>query len=74
MKRQRINPFAIRLFNSLERSGMTQKEFADRIGINQGTVSRYLSGDRIPKATLIVSMAKALGVTCDYLCGMGDAE
>jgi len=74
MKRYRNNPFAVRLFKALEKSGMMQKEFADRIGVTQTSVSRYLSGDRIPKADLVASMAKALEVSCDYLCGMDGAE
>lgn len=74
MKRYRNNPFAVRLFKALEKSGMMQKEFADRIGVTQTSVSRYLSGDRIPKADLVACMAKALGVSCDYLCGMGDSK
>lgn len=46
-----------------------QQELATAAGINQGTVSKYLSGNREPKATAVLSLAIALGVPVDHLLG-----
>jgi len=69
MKRNWNNTFAVRLTNALEASGITQKQLADLTGVTQVSVSRYINGDRIPRAPLAAKMADVLGVTCDYLCG-----
>ena len=51
----------------LERQGKTQRELAEEIGVTVVTVSRYIHGDRVPKATMLVKIADALGVTTDQL-------
>lgn len=52
---------------------MTQKDLADRIGVNRSTLSRYESGiyKKIPYDVLL-RIADALGVTEDYLTGKVD--
>ena len=51
----------------LERQGKTQRELAEAIGITEASMSRYIHGDRVPKATTLVKIANALGVTPDQL-------
>lgn len=51
-----------------------RKSFADACGITEVSLSRYLSGDRVPKAPVIIAMANALGVSADYLLGLEDKE
>ena len=51
---------------------MTQRELANKIGITEVTLSRYITGKRIPKAPLIVKMAKALDVPVEYLINFED--
>ena len=52
--------------------GWNQQELAERIGTTQQVISRYESGDRDPKASVIAAMSSALGVTVSYLLGMDD--
>lgn len=52
---------------ALERQGKTQRELAEDIGITEASMSRYIHGDRVPKATMLVKIANALGVTADQL-------
>jgi len=47
--------------------GMTQKELAREIGATDASMSRYCQGQRIPKATTVGKMAKALNTTTDYI-------
>lgn len=52
--------------------GWNQQELAEKIGTTQQVISRYESGDRDPKASVIAAMSSALGVTVSYLLGMDD--
>ena len=69
--------FAKRLLALLEQNGMTQKELAERVGITEASMSRYMNSNRIPKATILANIATALHTTSDYLLGTeeeGDIE
>ena len=56
----------------LEKNNMSQRELAEKTGITEVTISRYVSSERVPKATKIVKIAKALNCSCDYLLGLQD--
>lgn len=62
--------FGERLLSQLQKRGMTQKELAERINITEATLSRYVSGDREPKADVLTNIATALHTTSDYLLGI----
>lgn len=62
--------FGQRLFNLLQKQGITQKELADKINTTEATLSRYVSGDREPKADMLANIATALHTTSDYLLGI----
>lgn len=64
--------FAERVKKLLDARGISQRELADEVGITEVTMSRYITAERMPSATLIPSFAKALHVTCDYLIGVSD--
>lgn len=55
--------------------GLTQKDFADRLGINQSTVSRWTSGEKaIPKRT-IQHLCKEFSINKDWLLyGIGSMK
>lgn len=54
-------------------ANLTQVEFADLIGINQVTYSRYENGSRTVPYDLLIKMADYYGVSTDYLLGRTDA-
>ena len=61
----------------LKQQGLSQKELAERIGVTEATMSRYMHGERIPKSEIIANIATALHTTSDYLLGTeedGDIE
>lgn len=64
-----MSVFTDRLAEMLERRGMTQRELADKIDKTEVSVSRYISGQRVPKATVLLKIAQALNVQADYLIG-----
>ncbi len=49
--------------------GLDQSELASRVGLSKSSISRILSGAQEPKLRLAYDLAKALGVTLDYLVG-----
>ena len=66
--------FGQRLLSLLQKQGVTQKELADRINTTEATLSRYVSGDREPKAETLANIATALHTTSDYLLGIEKDE
>ena len=63
-----------RISELLEKNGLTQRELADKAGVTEVSMSRYISGDRTPKAPIIANIALALHTTSDYLLGHEDQE
>lgn len=47
--------------------GLDQATLADQVGLSRSTISRIISGIQEPKLKLAHDLAKALGVTLDYL-------
>lgn len=50
--------------------GISQKWVAEKMNTTTATVSRYVSGDRVPGLESLVELAQALGVSVDYLLGI----
>lgn len=63
-----------RLKYSLKIRKLTQKEFAQRTNITESAMSRYISGERVPRADTLVSICRELGVSADWLLGMTESE
>lgn len=62
-----MNDFGEKVVMLLNKNNMTQRELACRVGIAEVSLSRYISGDRIPKGPIIFSIANVLHTTTDYL-------
>ena len=62
------------LKTSRKKSGKTQKEVADSLGVGQSTYKNYECGLREPNGDTIVALANLFGVTTDYLLGRQPAE
>lgn len=48
-------------------NGMTQQQFADRIGISLNALSKIEPGMRTPSIDLFVVISESFGVSLDYL-------
>lgn len=57
-----------------KKSGRTQKEIADILGVGQSTYKNYEQGLREPNGDTIVALANIFNVTTDYLLGRPDAQ
>jgi transcriptional regulator with XRE-family HTH domain len=58
-----------RISDLLQKHGLTQRELAEKVGVTEVSMSRYISGDRTPKGPIIANIALALHTTSDYLLG-----
>ena len=54
------------------RSGLSQKEVAENIGVAKSTYSLYESGNREPNVNTIKKIADCLNVSADTLLGLND--
>ena len=66
--------FCRRLKELLEDREMTQRELATRIGVTEVTVSRYVSGERIPKAPTVLEIARAVNCPVEVLIDFNKTE
>lgn len=58
--------FADRLKEALYLREMTQRELARRAGLTEASVTRYCKGQREPRFSVAVKMAKALNVSTEF--------
>lgn len=62
------------LKSARKKSGKTQKEVADLLGVGQSTYKNYECGLREPNGDTIVALANLFGVSTDYLLGRPTAQ
>lgn len=53
--------FAKELRAAIEDSGLTQREVAEKAGLTEVSISRYLSGARMPTVYSLMRIWKAIG-------------
>jgi len=63
-----------RLKTVLHERGMMQKELAEKIGVSEMVISRYIHGGRIISVPILIEICKALNVSADYLLGLSEVE
>ena len=61
--------FSQNLKHALEMKGVSQRELAKRTGITEASISRYISGEREPRAYTLSKIASVLHMTMDELIG-----
>lgn len=61
-----------RITKLLIKNNISQKTFADTLGVSEATISRYLADEREPKPEMLANIATALGTTSDYLLGIDE--
>lgn len=63
-----------RIKNLRLKHNLTQKEFADKIGVSVITIQGWEAGTRYPSAKALIAIAKLFDVTSDYILGISCAE
>ena len=64
--------FSERLKLALRIADMTAEELSKRSGVTSSTISTYVQMHRSPSMWRVVEIAKVLGVSIDWLCGLSD--
>lgn len=64
--------FGDNLVSILEEWGMTQRELADRSGLSESTISRYIHKEVAPSIFAVINIADTLGISIDELIDFGD--
>ena len=67
-----LKEIQIRLRESIKQSPLTQKEIAEKIGVSQQTVSKYMKEDIFPALDTLSELCKVLDVRADYILGLED--
>ena len=67
------NIFRNRVHAVIRNDGTTMSAVAQKMNIGQSNFSMSLNGPRI-SLPFAVSVAKALDISLDWLCGLGDGE
>ena len=59
-----------RLWEEIKRSGLSQKEIAEKLGINASTVSKYMRLDKFPSIDTFANLCMILDVSADEILGL----
>lgn len=57
-----------------QKSGLTQKQLAERLWISKATVSYYEQSLRCPSPEILVKLSKIFHVSTDFLLGIEDKK
>ena len=59
-----------RLRDAIKYSNVSQKELAEKLGINPSTVSKYMRLDKFPSIDTFANICKILDVSADEILGL----
>lgn len=66
----RIDEIQKRLREAISQSGISQKDLADKLGINPSTVSKYMRLDKYPSLDTFANICEVLDVSADEILGL----
>ncbi len=66
----KIEDIQKRLREEIKNSNLTQKEIAERLGVNPSTVSKYLRLDKFPAIDTFANLCEILDVSADDILGL----
>ena len=66
----KIEDIQKRLREAIEYGAITQKELAEKLGINPSTVSKYMRLDKYPSLDTFANICEILDVSADDILGL----
>ena len=57
-----------------KKSGLSQGQLADMLGVTRQSVSKWESGAAVPELAKLVAIAEVVGVSLDYLVGRSNVR
>lgn len=70
-KKLEIN-IGVRMRELRKELNLSQSQLGKKLGLEKSTISSYETGARTPTAHVASNIARCLGVSLDYLCGLND--
>jgi len=61
-----------RLREEIKNSNLTQKQIAEKLGVNPSTVSKYVRQDKFPALDTFANLCKILDVSADDILGLNE--
>lgn len=62
--------FKDRLLAAMEIRNLTQGQLSVKTGLSQSAISRLVTGDNLPTIERAAKLARALGVSLDWMCDL----
>ena len=66
----KIEEIQKRLREAIEYGTLSQKEIAEKLGINPSTVSKYMRKDKFPSLDTFANLCQILDVSADDILGL----
>lgn len=66
----RKQEMGVRISRLLKEQGISQKELAARVGATEAAISKYIKGEREPRAEILANIATVLKTTSEALLGI----
>ena len=66
----KIEEIQKRLRESIQYGNITQKELAEKLGINPSTVSKYMRQDKYPALDTFANICEILDISADEILGL----
>lgn len=67
-----MEKFIERLKELRTEKGLSQAQLAKATGISTGAIGFWETGERVPNAIAVITLAKYFNVSTDYLLGLED--
>ncbi len=64
--------FCERLVIELKGCGMTQKQLAEKLNVDESNITKWKKGEYSPSLEMFYELCKVLDVSSDYLLGLSD--
>ncbi len=65
-----LKDIQIRLREEIKNSNLTQKEIAEKLGMNPSTISKYIRLNKYPSIDTFANLCEILDVSADEILGL----
>ena len=69
-----MTDFSERLRKAIDQSGMSQRQLAERVDTTEVSISRYVRGERVPRANVLDKLSEVLNVPVSYFFSYDDEK
>lgn len=64
--------FQERICEEIKHCGLTQKQLAEKLGVDPANITNWKTGKNIPSVETLYALCKLLNVSADYLLGLDE--